>query len=511
MIKLPYDKGLGELLEACASQYEDAPFLVEAESGRELTYAQFNALTNRFARGLLALGVKPGDFVGIMLNNCHEYMIASYALKKVAAVEVSVNSNFRGPSLARMLNLTELEILITEQAFAQALADVRAELEHLKQLIAVDVFEPLQGTQARHFDGLYHDDDSDLAVAADPCDTAVILFTSGTTGVSKGCTIPHRSSIRAAETMIEAFELTSADAVYSPYPLFHVAAAQYDVLPAMMVGGRAILRKGFSLSNYWQDLKRYRATWSMLLGSVMQLLWSAPEVAEEREHSLRFLWGTPLPIDHDAFERRFGLRLARGGGYGSTDAGSVAYPMWDKTGAGRVTPDYEVQIWDEQGQALPPGQAGELMIRQRERGLMASSYFGQPNVTAEAWSGQWFHSGDLCKLDQAGDLFWLARMSERIRVKGEMVSAYEIEEVVLSHESVSDCAVVGLPDGIGEETVHAAVKLRAGHDFSLEELRDYAQGKLSRFMMPTSLSLHQAFPMTPSGKISKAELLKQLG
>ena len=136
------------------------------------------------------------------------------------------------------------------------------------------------------------------------------------------------------------------DCVYSPYPLFHVGAAQYDVLPAMMVGGRAVIRDGFSLSNFWREVCQYEATWFMALGSVQPLLWAQAPTPEETAHKMRFFWGTPLPVDHDAFEARFKLKVARGGGYGSTDAGSVALPMWDKAGAGIVLDRYEVAIVD---------------------------------------------------------------------------------------------------------------------------------------------------------------------
>ena len=172
----------------------------------------------------------------------------------------------------------------------------------------------------------------------------------------------------------------------------------------------------------------------MLLGSVMQLLWNNEVTDDERSHRMRFMWGTPLPINHDEWEQRFNLRLARGGGYGSTDAGSVALPLWDKTGAGKVLPRYEVAIFDTEDQLLPAGQAGELVIREVEPGVMATGYLGQPEITAETWRDGWFRTGDLCRLDEVGDVYWLSRLKERIRVKGEMVSAYEIEEVVLNHQ-----------------------------------------------------------------------------
>jgi len=502
---------LGQLVEDWALRYGDSIMVEEVETDRFLTYKDFNKDVNRFAHGLIARGVQVGDYVGIMLDNCLEYLVASYALKKLGAIEVSMNCNFRGPALVRMLNLTGLTTLVTESKFADPIADVREGIDRLTHIISLDGFRADLGFEVTGFADVYADRSDNCARDDDQAQVCLILFTSGTTGVSKGCELPHRSSIRAAESMIEAFDLTAEDVVYSPYPLFHCAAAQYDCLAAWMVGGRAIVRKGFSRRNFWADVNKHQASWFMLLGSVMQLLWSNEPSDLERTHRMRFMWGTPLPINHDAWEQRFGVKLARGGGYGSTDAGSVALPMWDKTGAGKVLPRYQVAIFDAKDQPLPVGQPGELVIREIEPGVMATGYLGQPDVTAQTWRDGWFRTGDLCRLDDEGDVYWLSRLKERIRVKGEMVSAYEIEEVVLNHPAIADCGVLGLPDGTGEETIHVAAELNDGFKtLVLEDLSVFCVGKMSKFMLPTSLSLHAPLPKTPSGKVAKADLFKQM-
>jgi len=339
---------LGELLRISAAKYTNSPFVTRTETGETLTYADFNRLTNRIAHGLLAQRIKRGDYVGIMLANGIPFLAASYAMKKIGVVEVSLNTTMRGLSLSRMINLTGCQTLITSACWFDALTAILPDLSNLKQLILVDGLESaetlFQNQMIVPFDTVISDNDSEATQPVRDDETAVILFTSGTTGVSKGCAIPHRSSVRAAESMIEAFDLTEEDCVYSPYPLFHVGAAQYDILPALMVGGRVILRDGFSLSNFWPEVCKYDATWFMALGSVQPLLWAQPTCPEETAHKMRFFWGTPLPVDPDAFEARFNVKVARGGGYGSTDAGAVALPMWDKLGAGKVLDRYEVAI-----------------------------------------------------------------------------------------------------------------------------------------------------------------------
>ena len=336
---------MGEILRQAAEKYANRPFVTRAETGKTLTYAEFNQLTNQIAHGLIAIGIKPGDYVGIMLANGIPFLAASYAMKKIGCVEVSINNTMRGLPLTRMINLTGCKILITAEQFFDPIQTILPDLTSLERLIVVDGLGAARATfgelQILSFDTILSKDSSEATRPVRDDETAVILFTSGTTGVSKGCAIPHRSSVRAAESMIEAFDLTEEDCVYSLYPLFHVGAAQYDVLPAMMVGGRAIIRDGFSLSNFWPEVCKYRTTWFMALGSVQPLLWAQEPCPEETAHNMRFFWGTPLPVDHDAFEARFKLKVARGGGYGSTDAGSVALPMWDKPGAGKVLDRYE--------------------------------------------------------------------------------------------------------------------------------------------------------------------------
>lgn len=512
----PVRMSLGEVLRDSAEKYASRPFVTVAETGETLTYCAFDSLVNRIAHGLKALGVERGEYVGIMLANGVPFLAASYAMKKTGVVEVSINNTMRGPPLARMINLTGCKTLITSGEFFGALLDIHGELENLERIVVADsrggdddarrARQLFSVREVLPFDSIVSGDDSDATAAVRDDETALILFTSGTTGVSKGCAIPHRCSVRAAESMIEAFDLKGDDCVYSPYPLYHAGAAQYDILPAMMVGGRAVMRDGFSPSNFWRDVCRYDATWFMALGSVQSLLWAREPCAEETKHRLRFIWGTPLPIDHGAFEKRFGVKVARGGGYGSTDAGSVALPMWDKPGAGKVLARYQVAIVNERDDQLPRGEVGELVIRPNEPAIMSSEYVGMPARTLEAWRNLWFHTGDLAYLDEDGDLHWVARMSERIRVKGVMVSGYEIEEGVLAHPAVADCAAIGVPDGNGEEEVAVFVTLAPRGEISLAALQEHCRARMSRFMIPSVLKVLDDMPRTPTGKPSKAKL-----
>lgn len=506
---MPLRVTLGDLLHESASKYADRPFLTIAETGLTLSYHEFETLTNRFAHGLIGHFHDSLSYVAILAENGVEYLAASYALKKVNAIEVSINDAMRGAPLARMIDQTEARVLITSGVHLAALNQIRDDIGHLRTLIMIDAMDKAQDLfpelEIIGFDDVLSDQNNHIVSPARDTDIATILFTSGTTGVSKGCMLSHRYAVRTAENMIEPYRLTQEDCVYSPFPLSHIGAAYYDILPMMMIGGRVILRKRFSVSCFWFEVKKYDVTWFMMLGSVQQLLWAHPPCPEETEHKVTRCWGTPVPVPKKEFDARFKLNLIPGGGYGSTDAGWVVVPQWDHPG-GIVLPHFEVAIVDDNGDPLPPDTPGELVVRPLEPGVMSDGYFGMPERTLESRRNLWFHTGDVARLDAAGLFYFMHRVSDRLRVKGEMVSAYEVEEGVLTHPLVKDCAATGVPGEMGEEDIKLFVVQKPGAELTVEDLRRYCAGCMAKFMVPKYIAFLDDIPRTPTGKPEKSKL-----
>ena len=430
---------LGELLNDCAARYTDRPFVTMAPSGDTITYGDFESHCNRIAHGLKNHFDDLPAYVALMLENSIDYLATTYALKKLGPIEVSINRTFRGVSLARTIKLTKTPILITSPPHFEALAAIADQLEELKTIIVT-----AGETQARAifptlevitFHSLLSDNDTHFestgikGIGSD-LDTASIMFTSGTTGLSKGCVLSHRYAIRTATNLIDPFRITSDDVIYSPYPLSHIGPAYYDILPTMMTGGRVILRDGFSVSKFWPEIAQFEATWFLMLGSVQQLLWAAPSQPIEKQHKVSRCWATPAPVPKEQFDKRFNTHLIPGGGYGSTDAGWIVAPQWDHPG-GIVLPEYEVAIVDADDNPLPADTPGEMVIRPKEAGIMSDEYFGMPEETLASRRNLWFHTGDIAKFDQAGLFYFICRKAERIRVRGEMVSGLEVEEGIL--------------------------------------------------------------------------------
>ena len=500
---------LGDLLHDCAIRFADRPFITMVGTGATLSYSAFEQLTNRLAHGVRDRFGEDLDYAAIVLENSVEYLALTYALKKTNTVEVSVNRAMRGAPLARMVDQTHARVLFTSEDHLAQLDEVRDAIPHVQTLVMLDGVDAAKrlfpALDIIGFEALLSDREDHIVSPAKDTDTATILFTSGTTGVSKGCMLSHRYAVRTAENMIEPFRVTSEDCVYSPYPLSHIGAAYYDILPTMMTGGRVILRQGFSLSNFWQEVNDHGVTWFMMLGSVQQLLWANPPSDLEQSHKITRCWSTPAPVPKKEFDARFNMHLIPGGGYGSTDAGWVVVPQWDHEG-GIVLPHFEVAILDDNDDPVPPGTPGHVAVRPKEPGVMADGYFGMPERTLESWRNLWFHTGDIGRLDEEGLFYFMHRVSERIRVKGEMVSGYEVEEAVLTHAAIQDCAVVGIPADMGEEDIKAFVTLKDGQSVCEEDLRDYCATRMAKFMVPKRIVFLEEMPRTPTGKPEKGKL-----
>jgi len=506
--KMPQRITLGELIHQLAGQFEDRPAITMAETGETLSYRGFDKLINQIGHGLKDL-TQSSDYVGIMHENDLNYLAATYALKKLNKIEVSINRAFRGISLSRMITLTQCKVLITSEPHFEALMQIKNGLPHIETLIVssgVDIAKALfPDWEILLFEDILSDCTDHITSPARDTDIAAIMFTSGTTGVSKGCKLSHRFAIRTAENMIGPFRLTKDDVNYTPYPLSHIGPAYYDILPSLMVGGRAVMRDHFSLSNFWDEVIRHGATWFMCLGSVQQLLYAAPPSETDRAHKVTRCWATPAPVSQENFKARFGIHLLPGGGYGSTDAGWVVTPQWDHPG-GIILPHFDLAIVDEHDDPVPAGKTGEIVIRPREPGVMSNGYFGMPERTVAAWRNLWFHTGDIGWLDEDGLFYFTCRIAERIRVKGEMVSGFEVEEGALSHAEIEDAAAIGMPSEMGEEDIRLFVTLKPESRLTADDIRAHCQGLMAKFMVPKIVTILDEMPRTTTGKPEKGKL-----
>lgn len=505
---------LGSLLEERAAEVGDRPFLVMAEDVR-LTFAEFNERVNQVVHGLSDLGVSVGTRVIIMLPNSIEFMLTSYALKKLGAVEVAVNTGFRGAGLVHTLNLTEAEMLVLDEELVESVAAVQGELNHIRRVaIRGDVDaarSQLAGVDLDRFETLVSDRRDNPSREIADTDLAAILFTSGTTGPSKGCMLSHRYAVRQGELLAERLRLHADDCLYCPFPLYHVDAAYLTVAPAIVLGSRAAIGKRFSASRFWDEVREFDATVFDFMGATLMILWKQEPRGDDADNPVRLAWGVPMPSWRREFEQRFGLRLVHG--YGLTDGGM---PTWEDLEAdephgscGKPRFPYEVEIHDEGDDEVRRGEVGEIVIRSLEPDVIMKGYWGMPAETVAAFRNLWLHTGDLGRMDEDGRLFFEGRKTDSIRRRGENISAFEIEQVLHDHPAVQEGVAVGVRSELTEEDVKAFIVRKPGAILEAEELRDFCRGRMARFMVPEHVEFVDEIPKTETGKPAKYRLLQR--
>lgn len=498
---------LASLLEQRSAELPDRPFLA-LTGGVRLTFGEFNTEVNRVAHGLTAL-VRPGDRVACMLQNSLEFLLVSYALKKLGAVEVAVNTHFRGPGLARMLNTCEAELLVAGGDLLEHVIAVEPELGYLRTIVVTGATSVQPAAELVTLASLTSDrGDNPRRAPVSDTDLMSVLFTSGTTGQAKGCMLSHRYAVRMATGLIDALGLQASDSLYCPFPLYHVDAAYLTVVPALVLGARAGIGTAFSVRRFWDEVDDFGATVFDFMGSTLTLLWKQEERSGDADNPVRIAWGVPMPAFREDFERRFGLQLLHC--YGLTDGGMPAYEsprgVEPAGSCGRPHEPYEVRIADERGDSLPAGAIGEILLRSREPGVMMQGYYGLPADTEEVLRAGWLHTGDLGSLDARGYLHFVARKKDAIRRRGENISAWEIEDVINSHPAVAECAAVGVPSALTEENVKVFVVLSRGAGLDAEQLRAFCSTRMARFMIPEFVEFIDEIPKTPTGKPEKYRL-----
>ncbi|RKT89055.1 crotonobetaine/carnitine-CoA ligase [Saccharopolyspora antimicrobica] len=477
----------------------DAVFLRTAEG--ELTYAQVQSLAASTAGGLAALGAREGTPVVLLLRNSLDHVVVWFALARLGALHVPVNTALPGSRLRHVLAVSGARIVVAE-------ADLLAQLDESLLEGRTVIVRPSAGAgSGEHVVELSEVMGS--PVDAPPprggdLDPATLMFTSGTTGPSKACVLPHRYLARQGQIHAQRFGYRDDDVLYCPFPLFHIDAATLTVVAALAAGATAALGARFSASGFWSEVRQFDASVFNFMGATLTILWKQEPSAADRQHRVRLAWGVPVPEWRDRWQQRFGFPVYQV--YGLTDAG---LPVYDPVGGelrpgtcGRVIDEYDVRIDTADGAGI-----GEILVRGNEPGLTMIGYHGMPEATAAAIDERgWVRTGDLGSLDRDGYLVFHGRLSDSIRRRGENISAHEVEELVCGHPEVVEAAAIGVPSELTEEEVKVCVVRRAGSELSAEALHRYCLEHGARFMVPRYIEFVAGLPKTPTEKVEKFRL-----
>ncbi|MCX5907725.1 MAG: AMP-binding protein, partial [Deltaproteobacteria bacterium] len=341
-----------------------------------------------------------------------------------------------------------------------------------------------------------------------------IMFTSGTTGPSKGVLNGQNAYIRCGSDCAKLLGLTAEDRCYVVLPLYHGNPQMMAVMTALWIGGSIVISERFSASRFLDEARRYGVTYCTYVGTILTTLCKQPPKPDDREHSLRLGFGGGASQDvWQTMENRFGIRVYEA--YGMIEAGcvtSVNRPHDYRFGSMGIPRDcLEVRIADEQDEELPRGTSGEIQVRPREPFVMFDGYYGLPEITLAAYRNLWFHTGDRGRMDKDGFVYFEGRLKNTIRRKGENISPEAIENILNAHPQVLESAVVGVPDEVAGEEIKAYIVLPPGESLSPEELVAWCQEGLPDFMIPRYIEFRKEFPKTGSEKIQKYKLAQEPG
>lgn len=510
---------LPRILEHQARVRPNRPALSWTDEGTPLTYAELNAEVNRYAHGFAAAGVKKGDKVVLYLPNSLEFVLLWYALTKIGAVEVPVGEIQKGAFLAHQLKLSGARTMITTPDLVARVAEVEADvpaLQHCFVLGAPDGAKPegLFRVAMHRVEALRTEDTSNPGVTVTPADIAAVLYTSGTTGMSKGVLMSHSHFYFFAEEDVQMTGLTEDDVYMTGFPFFHGNAQFLTIYPCLLVGAHCVLYKKFSASDYFGRAARSGATVANLLGATMAFILATPPAEHDRKHRLRTIYAAPLAVDlAGKFTERFGP-IEFVDGFGQTEISNIFQTprgVYRPPGASGVLMDqwFEVKLADpDTDEPVPEGQVGELMIRPKVPGIITEGYLGMPEKTVEAWKNLWFHTGDAMRRDETGWYYFVDRVKDALRRRGENISSFEVESVVRQFPSVAECAVIGVDadEAGGENEVMACIVLKDGQSIDYPALIAFCDERMGAHMVPRYLEVMDALPQTPSEKVKKKEL-----
>ncbi|MFC7447158.1 class I adenylate-forming enzyme family protein [Rhodococcus daqingensis] len=450
----------------------DAPLLRHA--GGTVTVTEFASLVRRCATDLIdRFAVESGDRVALVGRNSVHRLAWQYGAYWIGAVEVSLNFDLKGPMLAHVLTDSEPTLILTDDEF-------RAEVTRHAGSTRIDALTGPVTEQTdvppglrRHLDALSRDH------------LATILYTSGTTGPSKGVMLPHGYLANNADAAQEMIALTTDDVGHSALPFFHVDI--HVIFPAIIRSGSSLyFTERFSVSRFWEQVTTHGCTWAMAVGSMLAgVALSTPP--GRADIPLTRVVGAPVPPEvYGYFEDRLGVPVLST--YGQTEAHGISIETIDarrRGSAGRICDAFDVAILSPDGRRLPPGTVGEICHRPNHPAMVLLGYWRRPASTVAAWQNLWYHTGDLGLIDEDGFLFFKGRLTDSLRRRGENISAFELEAVLRTAPGVVDAAAIGVVDELGgEDEIKVFVDCGDTGVLDPQSFFDFCVANLPRFAVP---------------------------
>lgn len=497
---------VGALLERWARERPDDVFLL-FDDDSSWTFAETFDYTRRAAAGLHDLGVDYGSHVLCWLPNSKETILTWFGANYLGATFVPVNTAYRGRLLEHVIALSDAKVLVAHADLLTRLDDI--DIATLSDIVVVGgEYSPIPGINYFASDALLPENQIDVVHTVQPWDTNYIIFTSGTTGPSKAVQCTYiQTWCGAAEAM---FYFKQEDRVLANLPLFHVSGTG-AIMDRLIKGGSAAVVDGFHPSEFWDTIRRFEITGTCLVGAMTQFLLKQPASDNDREHTLRAVITVPWNEDSLAVAARYGIDM-----YTAFNMTELATPIVSSVNptqigtCGLPRAGVTARIVDEFDHEMPNGESGELILRTDRPWEISTAYYKNPVATAEAWRNGWFHTGDAFRRDDDGNFYFVDRLKDSIRRRGENISSFEIESEATAHPEVREAAAIPVASELSEDEVMLVVSAVPGGTMDPRDLLRFLTPRMARFMLPRYIRVMQELPKTPTMKIMK-HLLREDG
>ncbi|MFZ3578704.1 AMP-binding protein [Virgibacillus sp. DJP39] len=505
---------LRTLTERAAARWGDKVGLVFDEFNQQLTFREIDERSNQIANVLRGLGVEPGNRVAVMMKNRLEFPLTWLAIGKIGAIMVPINSYYKEFDAQYLLEHSEATIVVTSSEFIALLQNIKTSVKTLKQIVSVE-----------------QDSNKDVLnlsllssqVSVQPPEVPLypetvinIQYTSGTTGRPKGCMLTHNYwlAIGRTKTMTLSPGINESDILLTAQPFYYMDP-QWNFITTLASGATLIILDRFHPSTFWEKVREYNVTFFYCLGMMPALMLKMPVSPDDANNQVRHISCSAIPKHlHQQLEKRWNTPWFEV--FGMTETGgdiSITQEEHDVlvgTGClGRINPDKEIRIMNDQDQVLPRGEIGEMVIR--GIGIM-EGYYKNQEATNKAFRNGFFHTGDLAYMDEKGLIYYAGRKKEMIRRSGENISAAEVEEAIKLYPDVNYAAVIPIPDELRGDEIKAYVVLNgeiSGHTEIVKELIKFCSERLAYFKVPRYWEFRPELPLTPSERVAKHKLLEE--
>jgi acyl-CoA synthetase (AMP-forming)/AMP-acid ligase II len=500
-------RNLVEMLSSAVRKYPDSEgFICDHE---RLTFAQFDLITNGIAAGLRRTGVGPGDRVSLLLSISNDFMLCFFAVIKLNAIAVPLNTRFKGEELAYEINDSESKVVIAGEEYWEQFNPARSRLKTVEKIFFNGADCPSGAVPFREL--REYPAEQPIEAVPQETDSTAIMYTSGTTGKPKGAILHHRGMIASAMHASDFFQFRQGDKMICCVPLFHITGLAVTALSAIFSGIPCVYLRTFKVKTFLETMAAEKVTAFI---SVINILWLMVNHADFGNYDFSSfrcagVGGSPATEEMISGIRARLPRLNVSVGYGLTESHGfeTSTPYEDAvrkiSAVGKLVPLLDAKIVDDNGGELPVGSVGEIILRSL---MTTKGYWKNDEATKAAIVDGWLHTGDIGKLDDEGFLYILDRKKDMINRGGEKIYCIEVENVIMNCPKVLEVAVVGVPDRVLGEQVKAYVALKPGQSAEEEEIKDYCIAALADYKAPKYVEFVESLPRNPAGKVIKADL-----